>query len=332
MLKNEFGDVAVDSTLAQEQNISQVQEISNGCLCCTLVGQFKSALEEIIDSYAPDRILIETSGSAFPAPIAWQLRQLEQERQHLPVNVKLDGIVTVIDCLNFRGYEDTSYTAKMQAQYTDLIVMNKHEVVSEREYDLVLDHVYELNPDTPVVKASRSQGVDPALIFGLDTSLFPLFEQHTFNEKSDHMENEVDLLRIRVAKSATRKSVGRRKLLEWLQSAPFNDKERVYRIKGLAWLNSADGMNSGEILNEEQSDGLFIVNVAFGGEPYISDPIKNADVLSKYTDIVCDFSIMGVDLRRRNGMDDGSCCDLDTIIPLFKEKLDVFFGNAWHPC
>ena len=44
----------------------------------------------------------------------------------------LDGIITVIDCANFRGYEDTSYTARMQAQYTDLILLNKHELVTLR--------------------------------------------------------------------------------------------------------------------------------------------------------------------------------------------------------
>jgi hypothetical protein len=42
----------------------------------------------------------------------------------------LDSIATVVDCVNFTGYEDTSYTAKMQAQYTDVILLNKHELVS----------------------------------------------------------------------------------------------------------------------------------------------------------------------------------------------------------
>ena len=41
----------------------------------------------------------------------------------------LDSIITVVDCVNFRGYEDTSYTARMQAQYTDVILLNKHELV-----------------------------------------------------------------------------------------------------------------------------------------------------------------------------------------------------------
>ena len=46
-----------------------------------------------------------------------------------PEGFKLDAIVTVVDCVNFRGYEDTSYTARMQAKYSDVIVLNKHELV-----------------------------------------------------------------------------------------------------------------------------------------------------------------------------------------------------------
>ena len=122
ILKNEFGDSGVDSTLFaigggrgnnnstssnSDSNVS-VSEMINGCICCVLVGQMEHALEEMRDRFKPDRIIVETSGSAFPAPIAWQIRQMEF--------FALDSIITVIDCVNFRGYEDTSYTAKMQAQ------------------------------------------------------------------------------------------------------------------------------------------------------------------------------------------------------------------------
>jgi len=58
-----------------------------------------------------------------PGPVAWKIRQLESE------GFKLDAILTVVDCVNFRGYEDTSYTAKMQAKYSDVILLNKHELV-----------------------------------------------------------------------------------------------------------------------------------------------------------------------------------------------------------
>eukprot|EP00126_Sphaerothecum_destruens_P011780 Sdes_comp20959_c0_seq2m18711 len=197
LLKNEFGDIKVDSELARENNI-QVTEMMNGCLCCVLVGQMSNALLEIKNQYHPDRIIIETSGSAFPATIAWKIRELSSEGFHL------DSIITVVDCVNFRGYEDTSYTAKLQAKYTDLILMNKWELVSEREYDLVLDHVYELNTDTPKEKVSRgADGVSPSLVFGLDSKLFSSMEDlrgsesDTFQAISrNHHSREVEILEI----------------------------------------------------------------------------------------------------------------------------------------
>lgn len=64
--------------------------------------------------------LQEHSGSAFPATLAFQIRELERETEG---DLKLDAIVTVIDAENFRGYEDKSPTAKLQASYTDLILI-----------------------------------------------------------------------------------------------------------------------------------------------------------------------------------------------------------------
>ena len=116
--------------------------------CCILVGQLKTALLEIREKFTPDRIIIETSGSAFPATLAFQIRELERETAPSSTSdtstngngtveneldstassrqlrqLKLDAIVTVIDAENFLGYEDTSPTARMQASYSDLILI-----------------------------------------------------------------------------------------------------------------------------------------------------------------------------------------------------------------
>ncbi|KAG8891264.1 hypothetical protein FRC00_013990, partial [Tulasnella sp. 408] len=116
----------------------------------------KTALLEIRDNFRPDRIIIESSGSAFPATLAFQIRELERETG----DFKLDAIVTVIDAENFTGYEDTSVTAKMQ--------------VSERQLDTVMDHLFTLNESTPKLRCDgkTGDGVDPSLIFGLDSKLW----------------------------------------------------------------------------------------------------------------------------------------------------------------
>lgn len=104
--------------------------------CCTMVGLVENALEEIKEKMNPDRIIIESrsviseaghscqteeadisSGSAFPATLALRIRELE------PKGFKLDGVVTVIDCVNFQGYEDTSPSAKVNHPVTTLIAV-----------------------------------------------------------------------------------------------------------------------------------------------------------------------------------------------------------------
>jgi G3E family GTPase len=150
------------------------------------------------------------SGSAFPATLAFQIRELERETER---DLKLDAIVTVIDAENFCGYEDTSPTAKMQASYTDLILIvsylllgtglntywrnalqNKWESVSEDQLDTVLDHLHTLNDTTPKVKCKGKEGVDPQLLFGLDSKLF-LNEAEFIRQPSHNDEVETVTLR-----------------------------------------------------------------------------------------------------------------------------------------
>jgi len=234
MLKNEFGNIAVDSKLAAESNL-QVTEMLNGCLCCILVGKLGNALDEILNKYAPDRIIIETSGSAYPAPIAWEIRKMSDR-------LKLDGIITVIDAVNFPGYRDNSYTAKIQAQFTDLILINKHELVSESKLDHLLDDVYDLNPSTPKVKTDHGF-IDKQLIFGIDTKLFSSLrsvQDEKFSIDPDHEHKEVQLMEMHSKKIFDKKFV--ESVLAGLPKWDF------YRIKGYLNFNGSS----------------YLVNYAFG--------------------------------------------------------------------
>ncbi|KAH7928276.1 cobW-domain-containing protein [Leucogyrophana mollusca] len=186
LLKNEFGDIQVDSQLAKQSSLTAVSEITNGCMCCVLVGQMKTALLEIREKYRPDRIIIECSGSAFPATLAFQIRELERETAN---DLKLDAIVTVVDAENFTGYEDQSPTAKMQAAYSDIILINKWENVSERALDIVVDHLHTLNDFTPKIRCNGRNGVDPNLLFGVDSKLFKE-DNPSFDDTHHHDEVE----------------------------------------------------------------------------------------------------------------------------------------------
>lgn len=264
LLKNEYGDVAVDSQLASSQAISGVQELLNGCICCNLVGQLSDALEQLSNDVQPDRIVIETSGSAFPATLAMEVNRLSRDTGRYV----LDGVMSVIDVENWKGYEDTSYTAKIQARYTDLIVLNKWELVDERRLEDVEDRILDLEVDPPIPRQKSSKGwVDKNVVFGLDAKLAKAVEQpsengHAHEHNHDH-SSEVEVLSITLASDHPNASVDTDKLAKLLEDPT---KDEVYRIKGVLHASTAPQSSDKDIITSTtvKGRGRYILNWAFG--------------------------------------------------------------------
>ncbi|KAI1452003.1 cobW-domain-containing protein [Annulohypoxylon moriforme] len=246
LLKNEFGDVAIDSQLASSSAVSGVQELLNGCICCNLVGQLSTALAELRSAINPDRIVIETSGSAFPATLAIEVNRLARDTGHYA----LDGVVSVIDVENWKGYEDTSYTARIQARYTDLIVFNKWENCDERRFDECLDRVGDLEVDVAWVKSDKGR-VPVDVIFGVDGGLARTLTEelsikdngdgHSHDDHSHDHQSEVEVLSVTLS-GHQGAFANATKLMSLLNAAP---KDEVYRIKSVL-TTSSTVRNSGE--------------------------------------------------------------------------------------
>jgi len=257
-LKNEMGNTAVDTQLAKGSHTATVKEMLQGCICHVMIGQLSDALDEMLAS-DPDRIIIETSGSATPAPIVWQIRNHNR--------LYIDGVITVIDAKNFKGYVNKSPSLKMQAKYTDLILINKHEDLDEITLEQNLDDLYEINLETPKIKTHQGK-VNPELIFGLDSKLF-LTKKEVDDEEihadHDHHAHEVEILEIRPKERFDPKD-----LLTRLKQLP---KTEFYRIKG--------------VLKGEK--GAFVINCSFGDCTLMSIPSMDGEQR-----LVC----MGDDLKK----------------------------------
>ncbi|KAL8288855.1 hypothetical protein RB600_004343 [Gaeumannomyces tritici] len=283
LLKNEFGDLAVDSQLASSGAVSGVQELLNGCICCNLVGQLGDALAELQKSVRPDRIVVETSGSAFPATLALEVNRLARETGG---RYALDGVVSVVDVENWKGYEDTSYTARLQARYTDLVVFNKWESCDERRFDKCLDRLGDLEVDVAWTKSSKGW-VPIDLVFGIDGGLAQVLasengvaanghahghDGHAHSHGDDNHQSEVEVLSVSLsATDGPAAAVNPDKLLSLLKSAP---KDEVYRIKAVltaaapvapSCLKGSDADASAEA---EPGSGRYILNWAFGRWTY----------------------------------------------------------------
>ena len=175
--------------------------------------------------------------------------------------------------VNRKGYEDTSYTAKMQARYTDLIVFNKWEVVDERRYEDCLDRVGDLELQVANVKSDKGR-VDCDILLGLDSTLAKdmtfstpaaLHETHGHQHSADH-QSEVEVLSVTLAsKGDILSAVNLESLETFLLSAP---KDEIYRIKAIISASRPPASSGGDaetaMVRQGQTRANYILNWAFG--------------------------------------------------------------------
>jgi G3E family GTPase len=192
----------------------------------------------------------------------------------------LDGVMSVIDVENWKGYEDTSFTAKMQARYTDLIVLNKHELVSERRLEDVEDAILalEVEPQIPRTK-SRKGWVDKDIVFGLDARLAGVTEGNGHTHEHDHNHSsEVEVLNITLKSSNGDGSVDTEKLAGLLEDPT---KDEVYRIKGILYASTPPkSSDTTPNWNKKvgQGRGRYILNWSFGRWTFTSVPLPQGEI------------------------------------------------------
>ncbi|HEX2245075.1 MAG TPA: GTP-binding protein [Gammaproteobacteria bacterium] len=161
LIINEFGELGIDGKLIQGKNV-RLTELDGGCVCCSLIGEFEAAVEEIIETAAPEAIVVETTGVAEPEALVFDVSEM------LP-RVWIDGVVTVMDADALIRFPDLGRTTRMQVAAADLLLLNKVDLVAEEELEPLQAKLRELNPQAPIVP-TRHGRVDSALLFGLTHS------------------------------------------------------------------------------------------------------------------------------------------------------------------
>lgn len=155
---NEFGEIAIDTKIIQGKNV-QMAELGGGCVCCSLLGEFEAAVDEIIDRVDPDNIVLETTGVAEPDALVFDI-------QESLTKVRLDGVVTVIDADGMVKYPQVGHTTRMQIEAADTILLNKVDLVSESELKAIEEKLRSLNEVATIIRTQRGK-VDPELLFGI---------------------------------------------------------------------------------------------------------------------------------------------------------------------
>jgi G3E family GTPase len=214
-VKNEIGEMDLDAQLMRGKNIV-AQELLNGCICCTLVGPFIASIEEISETYNPDRIIIESAGSADPASIALMV-------ENHPL-LQRDGVIVVIDVINFNGYEKIDAVSQRQTEFTDLIVFNKVDAVDQHRKRQVVGYVRELNGKAPIVEAPQGK-INPDLVFGLGETDLGDLDHHHDDEHLEHEQSD----QITAFSYMSDKKFKETELINFLSHLPRN----IFRVKGI---------------------------------------------------------------------------------------------------
>ena len=127
IIENEFGDISIDGGFLQEAGV-QIREMNAGCICCSLVGDFKTALLQVYRDYAPDRILIEPSGVGKLSDV---IRAVEGGGE---ADLVLNGCTTVVDAKKCKMYmKNFGEFFNDQLQYAKTIVLSHTDSLSEEK-------------------------------------------------------------------------------------------------------------------------------------------------------------------------------------------------------
>ena len=141
LIENEFGEIGIDSGFLKNSGI-EIREMNQGCICCSLVGDFETSLKEVIETYKPDRILIEPSGVGKLSDI---LSAVKTVSANLPVH--LDGAVCVVDSTKAKLYnKNFGEFFDDQIRYATSIVLSRTDIAKEEKVEEAIRIVRALNP------------------------------------------------------------------------------------------------------------------------------------------------------------------------------------------
>ena len=138
LIENEFGEIGIDGTFLKESGI-EIKEINAGCICCSLVGDFETSMQEVINTYNPERIIIEPSGVGKLSDIVNAVLKLKEELQINILATVVDGPKTKMYLKNFGEFFNN------QVEAANTIIISKTDKMSEEKLLEVVELVKEKN-------------------------------------------------------------------------------------------------------------------------------------------------------------------------------------------
>jgi G3E family GTPase len=154
VIENEFGEAGIDNELLVQDAGEQIIEMNNGCICCTVRGDLVRILGELLAKRTAgtlhfDRVIIETTGLADPAPVAQTFFVDDDISDHY----LLDAVITMVDAKHAMAQFDAHHEAQEQVGFADRILLTKTDLVGVDDVRTLEQRVKRMNPRAPVAAA-----------------------------------------------------------------------------------------------------------------------------------------------------------------------------------
>ena len=181
LIENEFGEIAIDGGFLKDAGI-EITEMNSGCICCTLVGDFRKALEKVAEEYAPDRIIIEPSGVG-------KLSDVAKAVEDVP-GIEIGAKVTVVDASKAKMYmRNFGEFFNDQVENADVIVLSRTDSADDAKVEKAVSLLKGLNDSAAIITTPWPQVTGEQILSVMDKS-HGLAHELKELEEEEHEEGE----------------------------------------------------------------------------------------------------------------------------------------------
>ena len=190
LIENEFGEIGIDGGFLKDAGI-EIREMNSGCICCSLVGDFGRSLKEVVDTYHPDRILIEPSGVGKLSDVIKAVRDVE-----VNIDAELNSFTTVVDATKCRMYKKNfGEFFSNQIEYAGAIILSRTDKAKDAKVQEAYQILRELNEKAPIITTPIAQLSGEKLLETMEHSktledeLLSEIHTHVHEHHHEHDEN-----------------------------------------------------------------------------------------------------------------------------------------------
>lgn len=165
LIENEFGEIGIDGGFLKEAGI-EIREMNSGCICCSLVGDFGKSLHEVVDTYHPDRILIEPSGVGKLSDVIKAVQDVQDE-----IDAELNSFTTVVDVTKCKIYrKNFGEFFSNQIEYAGAVILSRTDKAKPEKIQESVALLRELNEKAPIITTPIEQLPGEKILEAMESS------------------------------------------------------------------------------------------------------------------------------------------------------------------